>query len=242
MYIYGKNVVKEKLNTNEPILKAHISKKFKDQAIIDTLLKKNIRINFVDNKILDQKVDGLHQGIILEVEEAKTYTLEDLFNQVKDKTNPLVVMLDHLEDPHNFGAIIRTCEALGIDGIIIPNDRSVGITGTVIKTSAGAISYTTIVRVPNLANTIEKLKKNGFWIIGTDMSGTDYTKIDYNMPTCLVIGNEGKGMSKIIKDNCDFIATIPMTGKINSLNASVSCGIVLSHIVSSRSLWNITKI
>lgn len=236
MYIYGKNVVKEKLNTDESIVKAYVSKKFKDQGIIDSLIKKNIRINFVDNKYLDQKVDGLHQGIILEVEEAKTYSLEELLEKVKNKNNPTVVMLDHLEDPHNFGAIIRTCEALGIDGIIIPNDRSVGITGTVIKTSAGAISYTTIVRVPNLANTIEKLKKNGFWIVGTDMEGENYTKIDYNMPTCLVIGNEGRGMSKIIKDNCDYIATIPMTGKINSLNASVSCGIILSHIVSSRCL------
>lgn len=234
MYIFGKNVIKEKLNTNEPILKAYISKQFKDQNIINDLKTKKVRINFVDNKVLDNKVDGLHQGIILEVEEAKTYTLDELFNKLKDKTNPLVVMLDHLEDPHNFGAIIRTCEALGIDAIIIPNDRSVGITGTVIKTSAGAISYTTIVRVPNLANAIEKLKKNGFWIVGTDMKGTDYTKLDYNMPTCLIIGNEGKGMSKIIKDNCDFISTIPMTGKINSLNASVSCGIILSHIVSTR--------
>ena len=234
MYIYGKNVAREKLNTNENIIKAYVSKKFKEQDIIDSLKSKNIRINFVDSKVLDQKVDGLHQGIILEVEEAKTYTLNELLSFVKDKTNPIVVMLDHLEDPHNFGAIIRTCEALGVDGIIIPNDRSVGITGTVIKTSAGAISYTTIVRVPNLANAIEKLQYIGFWVVGTDMNGTDYTKIDYNMPVCLVIGNEGKGMSKIVKDSCDFIATIPMSGKINSLNASVSCGIVLSHIVSSR--------
>lgn len=234
MYIYGKNVIKEKLNTNEPILKAYISKKMKDQELINKLKERNIKINFVEPKILDQKVSGLHQGIILETEEAKTYTLEELFNQIKNKKNPLVVMLDHLEDPHNFGAIIRTSEALGIDGIIIPNDRSVGITGTVIKTSAGAISYTTIVRVPNLANTIEKLKKQGFWIVGTDMQGTSYTKIDYDMPICLVIGNEGHGMSKIIKNNCDFIATIPMSGKINSLNASVSCGILLSHIVSTR--------
>ena len=234
MYIYGKNVAREKLNTNENIIKAYVSKKFKEQDIIDSLKSKNIRINFVDSKVLDQKVDGLHQGIILEVEEAKTYTLNELLSFVKDKTNPIVVMLDHLEDPHNFGAIIRTCEALGVDGIIIPNDRSVGITGTVIKTSAGAISYTTIVRVPNIANAIEKLQYIGFWVVGTDMNGTDYTKIDYNMPVCLVIGNEGKGMSKIVKDSCDFIATIPMSGKINSLNASVSCGIVLSHIVSSR--------
>lgn len=234
MYIYGKNVAREKLNTDEPITKAIISKKFKDQDIIDSLKQKNIRINFVDPIVLDKKVTGLHQGIILEVEEAKTYTLDELLDQVKEKTNPVIVMLDHLEDPHNFGAIIRTCEALGIDGIIIPNDRSVGITPTVIKTSAGAISYTTIVRVPNLGSTIEKLKNAGFWIVGTDMEGTDYTKIDYNMKTVLIIGNEGKGMSKTLKKTSDFLATIPMTGKINSLNASVSCGIILSHIVASR--------
>lgn len=234
MYIYGKNVIREKLNTDEPIIKAIISKKFKDQDIINSLKQKNIRINFVDPIVLDRKVTGLHQGIILEVEEAKTYTLDELLDQVKDKTNPLIVMLDHLEDPHNFGAIIRTCEALGIDGIIIPNDRSVGITPTVIKTSAGAISYTTIVRVPNLGSTIEKLKNAGFWIVGTDMEGTDYTKIDYNMKTVLIIGNEGKGMSKTLKKTSDFLATIPMTGKINSLNASVSCGIILSHIVASK--------
>ena len=143
-------------------------------------------------------------------------------------------MLDHLEDPHNFGAIIRTSEALGVDGIIIPNDRSVGINATVVKTSAGAIAHTNIIRVPNLTSTIEKLKDKGYWIVGTDMEGTNYTKLDYNMPICLVIGNEGHGMSNIVKNNCDFIATIPMTGKVNSLNASVSCAIILSGIVNSR--------
>jgi len=142
-------------------------------------------------------------------------------------------MLDHLEDPHNFGAIIRTCEALGIDGIIIPNDRSVSVNSTVVKTSTGAIYNMPIIRVANLGTTINKLKDLGYWIIGTDMEGTDYTEIDYNMPICLVIGNEGSGISKIVRDNCDFIAKIPMIGKINSLNASVSCGIVLSRIVSS---------
>ena len=141
-------------------------------------------------------------------------------------------MLDHLEDPHNFGAIIRTCEALGIDAIIIPNDRTVNINGTVVKTSAGAIYNIPIVRVVNLNTCIKNLKDIGYWIIGTDMEGTDYRKIDYNMPTCLIIGNEGKGMSKVLKDNCDYIATIPMSGEINSLNASVSAGIILSEIVS----------
>jgi 23S rRNA (guanosine2251-2'-O)-methyltransferase len=182
--------------------------------------------------MLDSKVDGLHQGIILDVDDVKTYEF-DFIRNIK-KNNPVIVMLDHLEDPHNFGAIIRTCEALGIDAIIIPNDRNVNINGTVVKTSVGAIYNMPIVRVVNLNNTIEKLKDIGYWIIGTDMVGTDYTKIDYNMPICLVIGNEGKGISKIIKNNCDFMATIPMSGNINSLNASVSCGIVLSRIVSSR--------
>lgn len=236
MYIYGKNVAKERINSNEPITKAYISKKFKDQDLINKLKSKKVKINFLDPIALDQKVDGLHQGIILEIDDAKTISLEEFFSLIKNKQNPLVVMLDHLEDPHNFGAIIRTCEALGIDGIIIPNDRSVGINATVVKTSAGAIDHIHIIRVPNLANTIEKLKKHNFWIVGTDMEGTNYTKLDYNSPICLVIGNEGHGMSKIVKDNCDFIATIPMKGKINSLNASVSCGILLSHIVETRCL------
>ena len=234
MYIYGKNIAKEQLNSNEKIVKAYISKKFKDKNIIDLLRAKKIKINFVDELQLDRKVDGNHQGIILEVDDIKTITLTDYLNMTKDKKNPLLVMLDHLEDPHNFGAIIRTCEALGVDGIIIPNDRSVGVNGTVVKTSAGAIVYTNIIRVPNLTSTITKLKDYGYWFIGTDMEGTNYNELDYNMPVCLIIGNEGHGMSKIVKNNCDFIATIPMKGQINSLNASVSCAIILSGIINNR--------
>ncbi len=234
MYIYGKNVCCERINSNDKIVRAYVSNKFRDRDIVDKLFAKKVKVNFVDNKVLDKKVDGNHQGIILEVDDIKTYTLDDLINIINNKNNPLVVMLDHLEDPHNFGAIIRTCEALGVDSIIIPNDRAVGITPTVIKISSGAISYIKITRVANLQVAIKKLKENGFWIIGTDMNGDDYTKLDYNMPICLVIGNEGHGMSSVVKNNCDFIASIPMTGKINSLNASVSCGIVLSQIVSSR--------
>ena len=171
----------------------------------------------------------------MEVDEEKTYSLDEVISNI-DKEYPLLVMLDHLEDPHNFGAIIRTCEALGVDGIIIPNDRSVSINSTVVKTSAGAISHMKIIRVANLTASINKLKGNGYWIIGTDMEGEDYTKIDYKMPICLVIGNEGRGISKIVNDNCDYIATIPMVGKVNSLNASVSCAIILSRIVSSRGI------
>ena len=231
MHIYGKNVAREKLNTSDKIIKAYVSKTFKDKDIIDKLKSKKVRINFVENKVLDNKVDGLHQGIILEIDDVKTYTLEEFLNSTKDIKNTRVVMLDHLEDPHNFGAIIRTSEALGINGIIIPNDRSVSINGTVVKTSVGAIEHIKIIRVPNLGVAINKLKDNKYWIIGTDMVGTDYREIDYNMNTCLIIGNEGKGMSKVIKNNCDYIVTIPMQGKINSLNASVSCGIILSRMV-----------
>ena len=235
MYIYGKNVAKEKLNSSDKINKAYVSKKFKDSEILDTLFKKNIRVDFVDNKVLDKKVNGLHQGIILDIDEFKTYQLKEVLDNLKNKEGyKTLVMLDHLEDPHNFGAIIRTSEALGIDGIIIPNDRSVGITGTVVKTSAGAIEHIPIIRVPNLTSTINKLKDENFWIIGTDMTGQNYTNIDYNMNICLIIGNEGKGMSNVVKENCDFIASIPMNGKINSLNASVSCGIILSEIISRR--------
>ena len=232
MYIYGKNVVREKLNTNDTIRKAYISNKFKENDIIDKLKNRKVKINFVDNKILDNKVNGLHQGIILEVDDVKTYNLDEFLQTIKNKNNTRVVMLDHLEDPHNFGAIIRTCEALGIDGIIIPNDRSVNINSTVVKTSVGAIEYINIIRVPNLGVAIKKLKDNNFWIIGTDMSGTDYRELDYDMNTCLIIGNEGKGISKVIKNNCDYIVTIPMLGKINSLNASVSCAIILSRMVN----------
>lgn len=233
MYIYGKNVAKERLNSNEKIIRAYLSDKFNDQSIIRALHQKKVKINYLTNKELDHKVDGLHQGIILKVDDIKTYNYQEIIPHIK-KEYPLVVMLDHLEDPHNFGAIIRTSVALGVDAIIIPNDRNVPINGTVVKTSAGAISHIPIIRVPNLNSTITKLKQDGYWIIGTDMEGSNYRTIDYHMPICLIIGNEGKGMSKVIKDNCDFIATIPMTGKINSLNASVSCAIILSQITGTR--------
>ena len=168
----------------------------------------------------------------MEVDDVITYPLE-IIDTIKEE-NPLIVMLDHLEDPHNFGAIIRTCEALGVSAIIIPNDSSVNINATVVKTSAGAINNIKIIRVPNLSVAINKLKSKNYWIVGTTMDGSDYTTIDYNMKTCLIIGNEGKGMSDTIKKNCDYIVTIPMIGKINSLNASVSCAILVAHIQNNK--------
>lgn len=231
MYVYGKNVAKEKLNGTEQITKIYLSDKFNDKEIFNLIRKKKIKYSVVPSKFLDKKVNGLlHQGIIIESPDVDLYEFE--YIKSIDKKNPTVVMLDHLEDPHNFGAIIRTCEALGIDAIIIPKDRNVTVNATVVKTSAGAIYNMPIIAVSNLLSTVNKLKEIGYWIIGTNMNGQDYTKIDYNMPVCLIIGNEGHGMSKVLKDNVDFMAKIPMVGKVNSLNASVSCGIVLSRIVS----------
>ena len=233
MYIYGKNVARKKLHNNSKINKIYLSEKFNDREIIDLIRKNNIKVSFVKNYELDKKVEGLHQGIVMEIDDVKTYSYNEIIPNIK-KENPVIVMLDHLEDPHNFGAIIRTSEALGVDAIIIPTDRSVKVNSTVVKTSVGAIEYIPIIRVVNLNDTIKKLKEDGYWIIATDMDGEDYTKIDYNMPVCIVIGNEGKGISRMVSENSDIIASIPMKGKINSLNASVSCAIVLSHIMKDR--------
>lgn len=234
MYIYGKNVVYEKLKSDDLIKEAFVFKKFSDQEIIDLLKMKKIDIKWVDKYQLDKMVNGLHQGIILNVKDFDTVSLDNILNN--DSRYPLIVMLDHLEDPHNFGAIIRSCEALGVDGIIIPNDRSVDINGTVIKTSAGAIQYMKIAKVSNLVNTIKVLKDKGYWIIGTDMNGTSYNDMKYDMPICLVIGNEGKGMSRLVKESCDYVVSIDIVGKTNSLNASVATGIMIAKIQNSRKL------
>ena len=204
MQIYGKNVAREKLQTKDKIKKVYLSNKFKDNEIITLIKKRNINPILLDMRDLDKMCKGLHQGIILEVEDVKTYSL-----------------LDHIEDPHNFGAIIRSCEAFGVDAIIIPNDRSVDITGTVVKASVGTIEKVKIIKVTNLNNTIKKLKDYGYWVVGTDMEGTVYTDIDYKMKTALIIGNEGKGISRLVSENCDYLAKIPMSGTVNSLNASV---------------------
>lgn len=234
MYIYGKNVVYEKLKSDDLVKEAFVFKKFNDQEIIDLLKMKKIDIKWVDKYQLDKMVNGLHQGIILNVKDFETVSLDNILNN--DSKYPLIVMLDHLEDPHNFGAIIRSCEALGVDGIIIPNDRAVDINGTVIKTSAGAIQYMKIAKVSNLVNTIKVLKDKGYWIMGTDMNGTSYNDMKYDMPICLVIGNEGKGMSRLVKESCDYVVSIDMVGKTNSLNASVATGIMMAKIQNSRKL------
>lgn len=233
MQIYGKNVALEKLNSKSKINKIYLSNKFNDKEILSLIEKRNINAKLLDNRELDRMCKGLHQGIILEVEDVKTYTFDEVIPSI-DKEYPLVVILDHLEDPHNLGAIIRSSEAFGVDAIILPNDRSVQITSTVVKTSVGTIEKMKIVKVPNLNNTIKKLKDYGYWIVGTDMEGEDYTSIDYKTKIAIVIGNEGKGISRLVSENCDYLAKIPMKGTVNSLNASVACGIFLSEITRSR--------
>ena len=227
MYIYGKNSVMESLKKKEEIKKVFLSSHFHEPEIQKLLNNQNVHI--VDKNKLDQMVKGNHQGIIAEVKDYEYASLEELLEE-----NAFLVILDHLEDPHNFGAIIRTCEAAGVTGIIIPKDRSVDVTSTVVRVSVGAISNVKIAQVTNLVNTMKYLKEKGFWIVGTDMNGTPYSKIDYKGNLALVIGNEGKGMSSLVEKNCDFIASIPMNGTINSLNASVAAGIIIFEAVKNR--------
>lgn len=230
MLVYGRNVAKEILKNNKKVNKLYIQQNFNDKEIISFIENKKIPYEIMDKKLLSQFDKYSHQGIILDIEDF-IYTE---FNEFLNENDSTVVILDHLEDPHNLGAIIRTCEAAGINGIIIPKDRSVSVNSTVMKTSAGALENVRISMVTNLNHAIEILKKNGFWIVGTDMNGTDYKEIDYSGKVAIVIGNEGSGMSKSIHDSCDFIAKIPMYGKINSLNASVAAGIIIYEAISKK--------
>lgn len=230
MYVYGKNAVKEYLKKDRKIYKAFIWNEFNDTNIISDIQKKNIHIKILQKKQLDELASGLHQGVILEVPDYKYTSLKELISF----NCSFLVMLDHLEDPHNFGAIIRTCEAAGVDGIIISKDRSVQVNETVIKVSTGAVNNIKICQVTNLVSAMKELKKNGFWFIGTDMDGTNYNDIDYSGKIGIVIGSEGFGMSRLVKEECDFIASIPMYGSINSLNASVATGIIIYKAIDKR--------
>lgn len=232
MYIYGKNVALETIKDKKKIYKAFVYKNLKEDNLINYLIKSNVKIKYLEKYEMDKIIDGNHQGIILDVEDYE-YAIT---SEILKKENPLIVILDHLEDPHNLGAIIRTCEASGVDGIIIPKDRSVEVNGTVIKTSAGTVNNVKIVRVTNIVNEIKYLKEQGFWITGTDMNGTNYKQIDYKGKTAIVIGNEGNGMSRLVRENLDFVASIPMYGTTNSLNASVAAGIVIYEAVTQREL------
>ncbi len=230
MYVFGKNVAEEVIKKNEKIKKAYIYKDFNDKNLISALQKLKISIVYCEKYELDKLANGNHQGIILSIPDYEYCDPSEMISA----DDSLIVILDHIEDPHNLGAIIRTCEAAGVNGIIIPKDRSVLVNSTVMKVSAGALENVKIACVTNLNNTIKYLKDNGFWIVGTDMKGTSYDKIDYSGKTAIIIGNEGKGMSKLVRESCDFIASIDMRGTINSLNASVATGIVVFEAIKCR--------
>lgn len=231
MLVYGRNVARELLNKNEKVSKIILQEGFDDKNIISLIESKNIKVEYKLKREIDNLAKGVHQGILLSIPDYKYKSIEEILN---DNTS-FVVILDHLEDPHNFGAIIRTCEAAGVDAIIIPKDRQVQVNSTVMKTSAGTLDDMNIVLVANLVNAIERLKDNGFWIVGTALdSNLDYRDIDYSGKKALVIGNEGKGMSQIVTKACDYIAKIPMYGKTNSLNASVASGIMIYEMIRNR--------
>lgn len=229
MLVYGRNVAKEVLQNPEKVKKVTLIKDFKEKEIISLLEKNKIKVEYLDKKGFSKFDKYSHQGIILDIEDFN-YTDYEEFLSVDDAK---IVILDHLEDPHNLGAIIRTCEAAGILGIIIPKDRSVDINSTVMKTSAGALENVKIAKVTNLVSVIDDLKENGYWIVGTSLDGNiDYRDVDYTGKIALVIGNEGNGMGKAVADSCDYLTKIPMYGKINSLNASVAAGIMIYEMIS----------
>ncbi len=234
--IYGKNPVNEILNTDREIFNAFVEERT-NRFIIEKLIQKNISITYLSKFEFKKRFLGNHQGIVLEVKDYETIELKEFLNTLDMSKNPLVLILDGITDPHNFGAIIRSAEAGGVAGIIIPKNRSVAITSTVVKVSSGAIEYMKIVKVTNLRNTIEKMKKAGFWTVGTDLEAEkSYKEIDVSTPLLLVIGSEGKGMSKLLKKTVDYNVKIDMVGTINSLNASVSAGILIFDILRKKQI------
>ena len=232
MLVYGRNVVNEILNSKTKIYKVFLDNNFNDQEILRKIEKLNLKKFHVDkNKIDKMCSNSANQGIALDIEEFEYLTIESI---VKDDSANFVVMLDSLEDPHNFGAIIRTCECAGVDYIIIPKNRSVSVNSTVYKTSSGALNNVKIVVVVNLANTIRKLQDLGYWVYGAEANGVDYRSVKYDGKTCLVVGSEGHGLKQIVANTCDQIISLPMKGKINSLNASVAGGILIYEMMKYK--------
>lgn len=232
MLVYGRNVVNEILNGKTKIYKVFLDNNYKDEDILNKIDKRGLKKFHVDKSKLDKMCgNSTNQGIAMDIEEFNYYDIKTI--EEDDKSN-FVVMLDSIEDPHNFGAIIRTCECAGVDYIIIPKNRSVSVNSTVYKTSSGALSNMKIVEVANLHNTIKKLKDLGFWVYGSDAKGKDYRSIDFGGKTCLIIGSEGHGLKQIVSNSCDEIISLPMKGKINSLNASVAAGIFIYEIMKYK--------
>ena len=230
MIVFGKNVARDLLlNNNKKVEKIILQEGFSDNEILSLIEKRNINVITKQKRDIDRLISGVQQGILLYIPDYQYSSIETAYN------DDVVVILDHLEDPHNLGAIIRTCEAAGIRSIILPKDRQVQINATVMKTSVGTLDNMNMISVTNLVNVINKLKDNGFWIVGTALENSvDFKTIDYSGKIALVIGNEGSGISNIVANNCDFLAKIPMYGKTNSLNASVAAGIMIYEIIRNR--------
>ena len=232
MLVYGRNVALDLFQNSHSIRKIYLQDGFSCKNLNSYLDSYKSMIKILSKIQMDDLVTGNHQGIILDIPDYSYQSLDTIY----EKQASFVVVLDHIEDPHNLGAIIRTCEAAGVDAIILPINRSCMINDTVIKTSVGAVFHMDIIPVVNLRNTIEELKKHSFWAVGTSLSdcSIDYRDIDYTSHIALVIGNEGKGISPLIEKTCDFIAKIPMYGTTNSLNVSVATGIMIYEVIRNR--------
>lgn len=231
MLVYGRNVAKYILKKGEKVEKIFLQENFNDKEIISLIENSKIVVFYKKKREIDNLCSGVHQGILLFIPDYQYSNINTFLNKNEEK----VVILDHIEDPHNLGAIIRTCEAAGIKSVIIPKDRQVQVNATVMKTSVGTLDNVNIVQVTNLSNTIDKLKENGYWIVGTALKDSvDYRDIDYTGKIALIVGNEGTGISNLVMKKCDFIAKIPMYGETNSLNASVATGIMIYEMIRNR--------
>ena len=211
----------------------------KSGAVVGILAKareKKIPVKEVDRAKLDYLSGGaVHQGIIAFAAAKEYCSVDDIFACAENRGEaPFIIVLDELEDPHNLGAIIRTAECAGVHGVIVPKRRSAGLSFTVSKASAGAVEYMNVARVTNIAQTVEELKARGVWVFGADMNGTDYSACDFSGPCAIVIGNEGKGISRLVREKCDVIVSLPMKGRVSSLNASVAAGILMYRAMRDR--------
>ena len=237
--IEGRNAVLEAFRAGKTIDKLFVLDGCQDgpvKSILREAKKTDTIINFVDKERLDRLANsGHHQGVVAQAAAYEYAEVEDILNAAKEKGEaPFIFILDEIEDPHNLGAIIRTANLCGAHGVIIPKRRAVGLTATVAKTSAGAVNYTPVAKVTNIAKTIEELKKEGMWFVCADMDGQTMYDLNLTGPIGLVIGNEGAGVSRLVKEKCDFTASIPMKGDIDSLNASVAAGVLAYEIVRQR--------
>ena len=237
--IEGRNAVQEAIRSGKPIDKLYVLDGCTDgpiRSIVRAARKKDVLIQFVKKESLDQiSQTGKHQGVVAYTAAYEYSDIEDMFRLAEQKgEDPFLILLDEIEDPHNLGAIIRTANLAGAHGVIIPKRRAVGLTATVAKTSCGALNYTPVAKVTNLSKTIEELKERGLWFVCADMDGERMYDLNLTGPIGLVIGNEGSGVSKLVKQHCDFVASIPMKGDIDSLNASVAAGVLAYEIVRQR--------